>query len=69
MEIEHSKIHDIIVKAKKVEPLSEKEYRYKTPSREVVLGMKFDRGEAVIDRITGEGGEVIGGIKEAVVTG
>ena len=67
--IEHTKIHDLIVQAKKAEPLSEKGYTYLTPSREVLLGMKFERGEVIVDTITGKGGEVIGGIKEAVVTG
>ena len=69
MEISHSKIHDLITQAKKKEPLMEKEYRYSSPTREEVLGMRFNRGETIIDLETGKEGEVIGGIREAVVTG
>ena len=69
MEISHSKIHDLITQAKKKEPLMEKEYRYTSPTREEVLGMRYKRGELVIDKETGKGGEVIGGIRETVVAG
>ncbi len=69
MEISHSKIHDLITAARKKEPLSEKAYEYKALTREQVLGMKYNRGETVVDRVTGKEGEVIGGIRETLVTG
>jgi len=67
--ISHSKIHDLIMQAKKAEPLSEKGYTYSVPTREEVLGMRFDRGEHIIDSITGKEGEVIGGTRAAVTEG
>lgn len=69
MELSHSKIHDIITRAKKKEPLTEKEYSYSVVSREEVLGMSLLPGEAVIDRETGKEGEVIYGTKAAYVEG
>ena len=69
MKISHSKIHDLITQAKKAEPLTEKEYRYTTLSREEALALKFLLGEKIIDRVTGKGGEVIGGTRETVTTG
>ena len=69
MVIEHRKVHDIIMQAKKAEPLSEKEYMYITPTREELLGMRYNREEAVVDKVSGKEGKVIGGIKEAVITG
>ena len=69
MEINHRKVHDLIVQAKKKEPLSEERYRYITPTREEVLGMRYKRGDDIIDLETGEGGEVIGGIRETVTKG
>ncbi len=68
MEISHAKIHDLITRAMKVEPLAEQEYEYRVSTREQVLGMRYNRGEQVIDRVTGKGGEVIGGQREAVIT-
>ena len=69
VEISHTRIHDIITQAKKAEPLSEEEYRYMVPSREEVLGMRYKRGETIIDKVTGKEGEVIGGVRAAVTKG
>jgi len=69
MEISHSKIHDLITQAKKAEPLTEKEYRYTTLSREEALALGFLPGDRVIDKESKKGGEVIGGTRETVTTG
>jgi len=69
MEISHSKIHDLITQAKKAEPLTEKEYRYTTLSREEALALGFLPGEWVKDKESGKRGEVIGGTRETVTTG
>jgi len=69
MPVSHSKILDSITQAKKAEPLFEAAYSYKTPSREQALGLSYDRGETVIDKVTGKGGEVIGGTRAAITKG
>lgn len=69
MEIRHSEIHDIITRAKKAEPLTEKGYLYKTLSREEVLALSYLPGERVKVKESGEGGEVIGGTRATVTTG
>ena len=69
MEIRHSEIHDVMTRAKKAEPLTEKGYSYETLSPEEVLALSYLPGEKVIDRVTEQGGEVIGGTRETVTTG
>lgn len=69
MPISHSKILDVITQAKKAEPLYEKGYSYKTPTREQALGLEYNRGEVIIDKVTGKGGEVIGGTRGTVTQG
>jgi hypothetical protein len=69
MPVNHSKILDSITQAKKAEPLFEKGYSYKTPSREQALGLSYDRGEVIVDKVTGKEGEVIGGTRAAVTEG
>jgi len=66
MVISHSRIHDIIARAKSKEPLAGKEYHYKPLSREEVLALGYTKGERVKDKITGKGGEVIAGIRATV---
>ena len=69
MEIRHSLIHDIITRAKKAEPLTEKGYSYKTLSREEVLALSYLPGDRVKDKVSEKGGEVIGGTRATVTTG
>jgi len=69
MELRHSLIHDIITRAKSKEPLTEKQYSYKTLTREEILALTHLPGARVKDRETGKEGEVIAGTRETVTTG
>ena len=65
-EIDHSVVMDTITRAKGYWNRKEEKGKLKMREREEVLGLKFRQGEKVIDTVTGEEVEVIGGTREIV---
>jgi len=69
MSLNHSQIHDLIARAKLADPLTLKSYPGKVVSREEALALEHVTGDIVKDKVTGKGGEVIGGTRATVTTG
>ena len=66
MAIQHRAILDQIQQVKDQFNLGPGKYTHVQIEREVVLGMKFRKGQDVTDKRTGQSGKVIAGYRRAV---
>ena len=62
----HGVLLDTITRWRQSVTVKEGPYGFQEITREEALGMTFDRGEPVVDTITGQGGEIIAGTRASV---